>query len=108
MRRILVDAARLRQCKKRGGQSLHVSLSEAASLTCEPTADVIKLDKALKELAQFDPRKAKMVELRFFGGLSVEEAAEVLEVSVDTVSRDWRLAKLWLLKELQSRGKDES
>ena len=103
MRRILVDFARERQYLKRGGGALRVSLSEAASFTEQQGADLVALDEALIALAEMDPRKGQVVEMRFFGGLSVEEVAEVLKVSEETVIRDWRLAKVWLLREL-SRG----
>jgi RNA polymerase sigma-70 factor (ECF subfamily) len=108
MRRILVDFARARGYQKRGGKVKKVSLDEELVISPEPNADIEKLDDALSGLTDFDPRKAKVVEMRFFGGLSVEETAEVLKVSPDTVKRDWRLAKVWLLKELEDRGRDES
>ena len=101
MRRILVDAARSRRKLKRGGDAIHVSLDEALSVSNEPAADLIALDEALTALAAFDGRKSKVVELRFFGGLSVDETAEVLNVSVMTVMRDWSFAKAWLLRELE-------
>jgi len=101
MRRILVDAARSRRKLKRGGDAIHVSLDEALSVSNEPAAAVIALDEALTALAAFDVRKSKVVELRFFGGLSVDETAEVLNVSVMTVMRDWSFAKAWLLRELE-------
>jgi RNA polymerase sigma factor (TIGR02999 family) len=104
MRRILVDFARSRGYLKRGGAIPHVSLEEAPSVCDEPDVNLVALDDALKALAAVDERKSKVVELRFFGGLSVEETAEVLRISGDTVIRDWRLAKIWLLHEL-SRGK---
>jgi RNA polymerase sigma-70 factor (ECF subfamily) len=100
MRRILVDAARARHKQKRGGDVIHVSLDEAMIVSRERGPDVIALDEALKTLATLDPRKSKVIELRFFGGLSVEETAEVLGVSPVTVMRDWGLAKTWLLREL--------
>ena len=100
MRQILVHLARSRDARKRGGQLRQVSLDEAAVLVREPDADVVELDDALTALAEIDPRKAKVVELRFFGGLSLEETAEVLEVSSDTVWRDWDLAKTWLYREM--------
>ena len=103
MRRILVDFARSRHQLKRGGEAPRVSLSEAFELAGEKDADLVALDDALQNLASVDLRKSRVVELRFFGGLSVEETAEVLQVSPDTVMRDWRLAKLWLLREL-SKG----
>jgi RNA polymerase sigma-70 factor, ECF subfamily len=100
MRRILVDFARSRGCQKRGGGALHISLDEAPSVCQEADPDLLALDDALKALATVDERKSKLVELRFFGGLSIEETAEVLKVSPETVVRDWRLAKIWLLREL--------
>jgi len=100
MRRILIDFARSRGSQKRGGDVLHVSLDEAPSVCKEPDPNLLALDDALKALATVDERKSKVVELRFFGGLSVEETAAVLKVSPETVMRDWRLAKLWLLREL--------
>jgi len=100
MRRILIDFARARGYQKRGGGAPHMSLDEAPSVCHEPDANLVALDDALKALAAVDGRKSKVVELRFFGGLSVEETAEVLRVSADTVVRDWRLAKVWLLREL--------
>jgi RNA polymerase sigma factor (TIGR02999 family) len=100
MRRILIDFARSRGYQKRGGGALHIPLDEAPSVGNEPDPNLVALDDALKALAAIDERKSKVVELRFFGGLSVEETAEVLRVSVETVMRDWRLAKIWLLREL--------
>jgi len=100
MRRILVDFARDRQNLKHGGGGRRVSLSEAAAFPVERDTDLVALDEALTTLAEVDPRKGQVVEMRFFGGLSVEEAAEVLKVSKETVMRDWRLAKVWLLREL--------
>jgi len=107
MRRILVDFARKRGYQKRGGKVKKVVLDEELLISPEPDADIERLDDALNALSEFDPRKAKVVEMRFFGGLSVEETAEVLKISTDTVKRDWRLAKVWLLNELQKGGKDE-
>jgi RNA polymerase sigma factor (TIGR02999 family) len=100
MRRILVDAARARGYQKRGGGAETVSLDEALLVSGEPRQDLIALDDALNALAAFDLRKSQVVEMRFFGGLSVEETAEALHVSADTVMRDWRLAKVWLVREL--------
>ena len=100
MRRILVDAARARGYQKRGGGAETVSLDEALLVSGEPRQDLIALDDALNALAAFDLRKSQVVEMRFFGGLSVEETAEALHVSADTVMRDWRLAKVWLAREL--------
>ena len=100
LRRILVDCARERQYLKRGGGALQVSLSEVAALTVQREADLVALDEALTALTKQDARKGQVVEMRFFGGLSVKEVAEVLKVSQETVMRDWRLAKVWLLREV--------
>ena len=100
MRRILVDFARSKGYQKRGGGAQKVSFDEALLVAREPGQDLVALDDALTALAAFDGRKAQVVEMRFFGGLSVEETAEALNVSVDTVMRDWKLAKAWLLREL--------
>jgi len=100
MRRILVDFARDKQYLKRGGGALQVSLTEAAAFTRGQDTDLVALDEALTKLGQVDARKAQVVEMRFFGGLSIAEVAEVLTVSQETVNRDWRLAKVWLLREL--------
>ena len=100
MRRILVDHARSRLSQKRGGATRRVSLDEALTVSPERGADLVALDDALKALAAVDARKSQVVELRYFGGLSVEETAESLHVSSDTVLRDWSLAKVWLLREL--------
>ena len=101
MRRVLVDHARSRGYQKRGGGARRVTLTDALLVSPEPALDLIALDRALEGLAAVDARKAKVIELRYFGGLSVEEAADVLHVSMDTVKRDWRLAKMWLLRELE-------
>lgn len=100
MRRILVDFAREKLYLKRGGGTLRVSLSEASYLPQGRDADLVELDDALTALAAVDSRKSRVVEMRFFGGLSNHEVAEVLKVSEETVMRDWRLAKVWLLREL--------
>ena len=102
MRRILVDFARSRHYQKRGGGAQKVSLDEAM-LSTERGGDLVALDDALVALAAVDARKSQVVEMRFFGGLSVEETAEALRVSVDTVMRDWKLAKVWLLRELKKQ-----
>ena len=102
MRRILVDFARKQNRDKRGGGALQVSLYEVAATSSRRSANVVALDEALKALATLDPRQSQVVELRFFGGLSLEETAEVLKVSVGTVRRDWSLAKAWLYRELQN------
>ncbi len=100
MRRILVDHARSRKSRKRGGATRKVSLDEALIVSPERGSDLVALDDALKALAAVDARKCQVVELRYFGGLSVQETAEALQVSPDTIMRDWRLAKVWLLREL--------
>jgi len=100
MRRILVDYARSRGYAKRGGGALQVSLEEQLIVSDERSAEVVALDDALQSLAAFDERKSRLVELRFFGGLSIEETAEVLGVSPGTVMRDWTLAKAWLRREM--------
>jgi len=102
MRQVLVDYARRRHYAKRGGNAHRVSLDEAMIVSKERAADVMALDDALKSLAEFDPRQSQIVELRFFGGLSIEETAEVLKVSPGTVMRDWTLAKAWLRKVISS------
>jgi RNA polymerase sigma factor (TIGR02999 family) len=106
MRRILVDHARARNAAKREGGGLKVSLDEAADVAKQRAEELIALDDALKELALFDGRKNRIVELRYFGGLSVEETAEVLEVSAVTVKREWRAAKLWLLRAMTGDRQD--
>ena len=100
MRRILVDFARARRYIKRGGKAHKVSLDEALVASPERGANFVAVDDALNALAAFDARKSRVVELRFFGGLSVDETAEVLKVSPETVMRDWKLAKVWLLRAL--------
>ena len=105
MRRVLVDHARARGYRKRGGGAQQVTLDEALVVSSEPAVQLLDLDRALDTLAAADARKSRVIELRFFGGLSVEETAEVLHVSPDTVKRDWRLAKLWLLRELEGRAR---
>jgi RNA polymerase sigma factor (TIGR02999 family) len=106
MRRVLVDFARARDYQKRGGRAAHVPLAEAFDLPHRQDVGLVALDEALSALAALDARKARVVELRFFGGLSVEETAEVLGVSPDTIMRDWKLAKVWLLRELDAGGDD--
>ena len=100
MRRILVDEARHRQRQKHGGSALQVSLTHAENVSQGKTTDLIALDDALNSLAEFDDRKSKIVELRFFGGLSVEETAEVLKLSARTVAREWNVAQAWLFRTL--------
>jgi len=100
MRRILVDFARSRGYAKRGGAARQVTLDEAAGVPAQSGADLVALDQALNDLAKLDERQSKVVEMRFFGGLKLEEIAEVLKVSVGTVRRDWSMARAWLHKEL--------
>jgi RNA polymerase sigma factor (TIGR02999 family) len=101
MRRILVEFARSRQRQKRGGGAVHVSLDDAEELPDSKERDLAALSDALSGLATFDARMGQVVELRFFGGLSVEETADVLNVSPETVMRDWKTAKAWLLREIR-------
>ena len=105
MRHILIDHARRRHYAKHGGDARQVSLEEAETMSHERAGELVALDEALDELARLDPRKSRVVELRYFGGLGLEETADVLEVSVMTVRRDWRAAKAWLYKAVMS---DES
>jgi RNA polymerase sigma-70 factor (ECF subfamily) len=105
MRRILVDIARSNHYQKRGGGAPQVALDEALGASQQQSADILSLNDALGGLAAMDARKSRVVELRFFGGLSVDETAVVLKVSKETVARDWRLAKSWLLRELSEGGR---
>ncbi len=107
MRRILVDFARNRDREKRGGGVIQISLSEAANVALERSADLIALDDALETLEKLDPRQARVIELRFFAGLSNEETAEALKVSVGTVRRDCSLAEAWLFRELSQKEKSD-
>jgi RNA polymerase sigma factor (TIGR02999 family) len=100
MRRILVDAARARASEKRGGAVVKVDLNESIDAMPDRGRELVALDEALNALAQLDPRKAKVVEMRFFGGLSVDETAEVLKISGQSVMRDWKLARVWLMREM--------
>jgi len=104
MRHILVDLARSKNYQKRGGEVRKIALDECLVMFPVKDSYLVVLDDALKALAEVDARKSKVVELRFFGGMSVEETAEVLKVSQDTVMRDWRLAKAWLWRELSKTG----
>lgn len=108
MRRILVEHARSRTYLKRGGGAQKVSIDEAAIVSEGRSAEVIAVDDALKELEAWDSRKGKIVELRFFGGLSIEETAEVLKISPTTVQREWRSAKAWLHNSISQRDHDEA
>jgi RNA polymerase sigma-70 factor, ECF subfamily len=102
MRHILIDHARTRGREKRGGEAQRVSLDEAETMSAERAAELLALDEALNELARIDERRSKVVELRYLGGLSIEETAEVLKVKPITISRDWRWARAWLFRALQS------
>ncbi|MBS1790308.1 MAG: sigma-70 family RNA polymerase sigma factor [Acidobacteria bacterium] len=108
MRRILVDAARQRQNLKRGGGAQPIALDEAAEVSDERAAELVALDDALKTLATLNPRQSQVVELRYFGGLSEEETAAVLNVSIRTVRRDWNLTRRWLYRELSRNANDET
>ena len=103
MRRILVEFARQRRRQKRGGDALRVTMDAAMAVAPDNSADLVALSDALSALATFDPRMSQVVELRFFGGLTVQETADVLNVSPETVMRDWKTAKAWLLRELSQR-----
>jgi RNA polymerase sigma factor (TIGR02999 family) len=108
IRRILVDHARKRRYAKRGGDAERVPLEEAVLGTRAQGVEVLALDDALLSLSKIDPRKGRVVELRYFGGLTVEETAEVLQVSPETVMRDWKIAKSWLLRELAGNGSGQA
>jgi RNA polymerase sigma-70 factor, ECF subfamily len=103
MRQILVDAAREQHAQKRGGGAAHVPLDEDVPGP-DPAADLLAVDQALAALAAVDPRPAQVVALRYFGGLTVEETADVMQISTDTVTRDWQVARLWLWRELRGPG----
>ena len=108
MRRILVDSARARASQKRGGDAVRVSLSDDLAVADENGLDMLGLNDALEALADVDKRQSRVVELRFFGGLTVEETAAVLDISVDTVMRDWKTARAWLLREMTTRRPSRS
>jgi RNA polymerase sigma-70 factor (ECF subfamily) len=108
MRRILVDFARERGASRRGGSAQQVSLDEAVIVSADRGAEIIALDEALNTLAEFDARKSQIVEMRFFGGLGVEETAEVLKLSPRTVKREWNLARAWLYRELSNERSDDA
>jgi RNA polymerase sigma-70 factor (ECF subfamily) len=108
MRRILVDRARARNSQKRSGRWARVTLGEGGAVGQPVSADILDLDAALTELAAFDERKSRIIELRFFGGLSLEETAEVLDLSLSTIERDWQVARAWLHKSLSGRGDDDT
>ena len=102
MRHILIDHARNQTRAKRGGDAQHISLDDAQTMSAERAAELLALDEALKKLAEIDERRSRVVELRYFGGLSIDETAEVLKIKPITVSRDWRWARAWLFRALQS------
>jgi RNA polymerase sigma-70 factor (ECF subfamily) len=104
MRHILIDHARRRHYAKRGGEAYQIPLEEAVVMSQPRAAELVALDEALDELAKLDPRKSRVVELRYFGGLSLAETAEVLEISPMTVRRDWRVAKAWLFRRMKDEG----
>lgn len=106
MRRILVDHARAHRAEKRGGEREKIEFDEALAPSDEKAVDLIALDDALQDLGQFDPRQSRIVELRFFGGLTNEEIGEVLEISPRTIKREWRLAKAWLRREIMGKEPD--
>jgi RNA polymerase sigma factor (TIGR02999 family) len=108
MRRILVDAARTRLRKKRGGDAVVVSLDDAPTLSSSRAAEFVALDDALNELAALEPRRSRVVEMRYFGGMSVEETAAALNLSPDTILRDWKAAKAWLYTQLNRAGTQET
>ncbi len=108
MRRILVDHAKAKHRDKRGGGAFKLSLDEIADYTHERAAELVALDDALQSLAAFDERKSRVVELRYFGGLSVEETAEVLDISPNTVMRDWNMAKAWLYQEISNESRNDA
>jgi len=104
MRHVLVDHARERSCDKRGGAAIHISVDAAAVLSPDRVDEIVAIDLALQRLAAYDERKSKVLEMRFFGGLSVEETAEALGVAPNTVIRDWNFARAWLRRELSGEG----
>jgi RNA polymerase sigma factor (TIGR02999 family) len=104
MRRILVDHAKAKHREKRGGDAVKLSLDDAINLSRERAADLIALDDALDELTRVDERKSRVVELRYFGGFTIEEIAQILEVSPETVMRDWKLAKAWLYQQIRQEA----
>ncbi len=104
MRRILIDHARRHLYAKRGGGAQQVSLEEVAAITPNPSRELVRLDDALKSLAEMDPRRSQVVELRYFGGLNNEEIAGVLNISANTVTRDWNMARAWLYQQLTGSG----
>jgi RNA polymerase sigma factor (TIGR02999 family) len=106
MRRILVDYARSNLYAKRGAGAVHVSLEHAQLISNEPSAEVTALDEALKKLETIDPHQARVVELKFFGGLTIAETAEAMRISIDMVKREWSTAKAWLYREMKSRTDD--
>jgi RNA polymerase sigma factor (TIGR02999 family) len=108
MRRILVDSARRHTAVKRGGKAENLSLDEAANVSLEPDPILLPLDEALNKLAEIDPQQSRIVELRFFGGLTIEETAEVMSLSADRIKREWAMARAWLRQDLSDDKLNES
>ena len=108
MRHVLIDHARRRHFAKLGGEAQHVPLEDAVAMSQQRAAELVALDEALDELAKLDPRKGRVVELRYFGGLTLEETADALEISPMTVRRDWRAAKAWLYRRMKDEGAGEN
>ncbi|PYS31332.1 MAG: RNA polymerase subunit sigma-70, partial [Acidobacteria bacterium] len=108
MRRILIDSARKHAAAKRGGPQEELSLDEVADIALEPDGNLLKLDEALNQLAKIDPRQSRIVELRYFGGLTIEETAEVISVSPATVKREWMMARAWLHQEISESELDQT
>lgn len=108
MRRILVDSARRHTAMKRGGPAENLPLHEAANISLEPDPILLPLDEALNELAEIDPQQSRIVELRFFGGLTIEETAEVMKLSTDTIKREWAMARAWLRQALANQAPNQS
>ena len=108
MRRILIDSARKHAAVKRGGPQEELSLDEVADIALEPDSNLLKLDEALNQLAKIDPRQSRIVELRYFGGLTIEETAEVISVSPATVKREWMMARAWLHQEISESELDQT
>lgn len=104
MRHILVDHARARQTEKRGGEARRIALEDAVQLSDERDIDLLALDEAMKQLAEFDAQQSRIVELRFFGGLTIEETAHVIGISPATVKREWTMAKAWLFRRMKAEG----
>jgi len=107
MRRILVDHAKAKHREKRGGDAVKLSLDDVVNLSQERVTDLLALNDALDDLSRIDGRKSRVIELRYFGGFSVEETAQILEVSPETVIRDWKMAKAWLYQQIKREARDD-